>query len=354
MNSSANIQKFIYHSSDSSSLLFFDAWQNNRNRFCEESFPPELMRLIFSYKQSLDELLIPALSHAANGRYDQLKALLDTDSILVLLRGNVTTPGGLTIKNTTLLECAIGAGDLAMNENSPGMAEMIMSYFEKLPGGAAALESQLEKCRICLDELVNQKAYDLTELMNIIKNASDRDVNAALEKKNNSSKLCMVLPQFRNHVRPKTITDPHIHYNYQTLIHAFELYDAEWNNLSIDQRSLFCRQVIGYLQRSFPAVDRFIFARGSLYDIARKNKSLERSLEYKNNNGSFFPSYSTGGDSNFSGPGFDVVIYGSTFWTVIIGVGSEWGQNYKQLHQTKISALRNLCETKKIVKHNCS
>jgi hypothetical protein len=291
-----------------SALLFVASWQNNVKPFGGEYFPPDVMRYILSHKHALDVMFMPALQHAANGEYDQLKALLDENPYLVLLRGDVTTPGGLTVKNTTLLECAIGAGDWAINENSPGMAEMIMGYFDKVKGGASALESQLERCRTCLLELEHQKAYDLTGLMRIIKKASPNDVKIALSKKNNDSDLCKAIIQFRDDVRPGTITEPHMHYNYQTLIHALLLLDQEWEKLSEDQQDLFWRQVIGYLQRSLPAVNRFIFARGSLYSLVQHGGALERSLEYKYAAGFSFPSCSAG-DSDCSGPGFDIAIY---------------------------------------------
>jgi hypothetical protein len=349
MNSSSNIKlninekKRTESSKLNSSLLFVASWQNKVTPFGEENFPTDVMRYILLNKQALDDRLAPALSHVANGEYDQLKILLDEDAYLVLLRGDVTTPGGLTIKNTTLLECAIGAGDWSINWNSPGMVELIMDYFEGLNGGEAALKNQLERCKTCLDELENQKPFDLTGLMDIIKNSSDEDIKNALGKKNNDSLFCKEIIKFRDAVRPGIITEPHMHYNYQTLIHAFYLFDKEWNYLDRNKRNLFWRQVIGYLQRSLPAVDRFIFAKASLYELVERCLTLERTSVCMSLS-RVFPSCSAG-DADCTGLGFDVGIYG--YWDDVGGLGrggasSKSVGGYKNLCKTRISVLQSL------------
>lgn len=295
-------------------LLFLASWRHQAiPLFDLQGIPQDVMHYILSQKHVLDELFTQALEHAAYGRLIELQAMLDQYPVLVLLRGTVTTPGGLTVENTTLLECAVGAGDFAPKnhpETDPWMTEMIIPYFDKVPGGADALQGQLERCRAVLFELENQKAYDLTGLMQEIKKASKQDVTDMLNKKMDSkSGLCSALKQFRIDVTPGTITEPHIHYNYQTLIHAFELLDNEWLNLTGDQQDLFWRQVIGYLQRSLPAVDRFIFARAMLYDLVENKIPLERNAGYKYGSGSF--PICCRGHSILSGPGFEIAIYGA-------------------------------------------
>lgn len=104
-----------------------------------------------------------------------------------------------------------------------------------------------------------------------------------------------------------------MHYNYPTLIHAFELYDRKWNNLyrlsgnNYDKCDLVWRQVIGYLQRGLPAVDRFAFAQG-LYDLVENKKPLVRQTNYQYGE-DVFPDMASS-VSSFSVLGFDFGIYG--------------------------------------------
>lgn len=103
------------------------------------------------------------------------------------------------------------------------MVEMIKPYFAKFPAGDEALEDQLARYRPCVAAMDTEKSYDLAVLIDIIKNSSDEHVQAALDKKYDPNiKLHQALIAFREAVQPKTVTQPQMHYNYQTLLHAFE------------------------------------------------------------------------------------------------------------------------------------
>lgn len=305
--------------------------------------PPEIIREISTFGRD-DTEFNKALNHAAYGQLDDVKKILEKNPALVLLAGNVTTPGGLQVKNTTLLEFALLSGD-------PEMAEMILSYFDQLKnadgskqaGADEEKQRQLSRCKAAIDELPNQQPYDLTKLIGIIKAATPADVTAALNKDmKHPSELRDALMQFRKDVSSGTVKKPQMHYNYQTLIRALEIYDREWNSLyrasgnNYDKCDLVWRQVIGYLQRSLPAVDRFAFARGH-YDLVENKKPLERKTDYKYDNGSF-PAISPT-DSSLTGLGFDYGIY--------VGVGGRrcgrGGMLLQNLCRTKTSDLQNLC-----------
>jgi hypothetical protein len=129
-------------------------------------------------------------------------------------------------------------------------------------------------------------------------------VTAALNKDmQHESLLRDALIQFRKDVSPGVlkciITIP-------TLIHAFAIFNWEWDNLyqasgnNYDKCNLVWRQVIGYLQRSLSAVDRFAFAR--LHDLVENKKQLERKIAHKYSDGSFPDS------SLFGSLGFDYAI----------------------------------------------
>jgi hypothetical protein len=118
------------------------------------------------------------------------------------------------------------------------------------------------------------------------------------------------LCKFRDDVRPKEMTEPGMHYNYQRLIYAFNLLDREWKNLkngdNDDKCDLVWRQVFGYLQRGLPAVDRFAFAQ-DLYDLVEHHAPLMRNTDFKYGDGSFPDTPKD--DADFTGLGFDNGIY---------------------------------------------
>lgn len=166
------------------------------------------------------------------------------------------------------------------------------------------------------------------------------------------SELRDALIQFREDVNPGTVKKPQMHYNYQTLIHAFEIYDRERDGLyqargnNHDKCDLAWRQVIAYLQRSLPAVDRFAFARG-LYDVVENKKPLERTFNYKYGNGSFPDTSPT---DSCAGLGFDYGIYGWCGGRVRGRRAGVWGRlawpggcALQNLCRTKTSDLQNLC-----------
>ena len=93
----------------------------------------------------------------------------------------------------------------------------------------------------------------------------------------------------------------------------------EWGYLinkgNFDKCNLVWRQVIGYLQRGLPAVDRFAFARGLYIEV--NNAELERKFEFK------------GGRSSFPDTG------GSEF-----GLGFEYGMVAEVVEGLKLPASR--------------
>lgn len=127
-------------------------------------------------------------------------------------------------------------------------------------------------------------------------------------------------------------------------MHAFELYDREWNNLyqasgnNYDKLYLVWRQVIGYLQRGLPAVDRFAFAMG-LYDLVESKKPLVRKTEYQYGEGSF-PDVAPN-DSSRAGVGFDYGIYAS--W--LADPRRAVAQVCRRVYKTYVEQKRQTCRT---------
>ena len=317
----------------------------NREDTIFSQLPIELIREISEFGQNPNSEFATTLKHVARGELEEAKAMLDQNPRFVLQSGTVMTRAGLTVCQKTPLEVALGEGD-------PEMAAMIMSYFSQFEGGEREKEKQLERYRPLIEHMQNQKPYDLTKLIELIKNSSAKDVTAALHKDmEHDSNLRDALIQFRKDVNLSIVKKPQMHYNYQTIIHALEIFDREWDNLyrasgnNYDKCDLVWRQVIGYLQRGLPAVDRFAFARG-LYDLVenKMKMSLERNVEYKYGNGSF-PDTSSGED--LAGLGFDYGIWagggcgrrGNRVATGGVGVSL-----VTKLMSNKNFRLQNLCE----------
>ncbi|OGT41796.1 MAG: hypothetical protein A3F42_02195 [Gammaproteobacteria bacterium RIFCSPHIGHO2_12_FULL_37_34] len=298
-------------------LMLFKARRTPNCLF--STLPVELIREISEFGRD-DTAFNEALHHVAYGELEKVQAMLEEASRaqdktklkeLLLLSGTAMTPA-VTVKHTTLLECALGSGD-------PEMIEMIKSYFSKFEGGEEEKERQLERYRPCIKAMENQKPDDLTWLFDIIKKASAQDVLEELKTGDQydpsyKSALRDAMNKFRKEkLDPKvrTITKPRMHCNYQNLNAAYELLNAEWNNLkdanSYDKHYLVARQIIGLIGLiELPAYERYVFARGQAKE-ATAGKKIERSLDYKYDSGTF-PLASISLINSHSGVGFDFFV----------------------------------------------
>ena len=241
--------------------------------------PRDLISLIGSYCESPRSEISTLLLHIAYGHLLCAKAMLELNPRLVLQAGNVETPSGLKVMRTTPLECALGAGD-------PEMVRMIEPYFEShlIEGGAIVREEQYARYRPHIENMLKQKPYDLTLLLTTIKEASARDVSAALNNNTlHASVLRDVLAQFRKEFTPGKIAIG-MHFNYQDLMHACEVFYQKYDYLldgNDDSRNcLFSRQVIGFIQRNLPAIDRMAYAQG-LHEVVEMKAAIQRSFKFR-------------------------------------------------------------------------
>ncbi|MBX3708396.1 MAG: hypothetical protein KIT56_01890 [Gammaproteobacteria bacterium] len=294
---------------------------------------------LFPPSKEDDQNFKKALKYVAYGKLEKAKALLKNNPQLALQSGNVVTRAGLTVKNTTLLGCAVGAGD-------PEMIAMIMPYFSQAKGDEDKKETQLEECRLSIENMLEQEPYDLTELFETIKESSEEDVTEALNKNfSHKSNLSTALANFRKAVKPpRSVSGANLHYNYQTLIHALRLFYREWENLKSreynDACDLIFRQVIGYLQRGLPAVDRFFVAGNGCLSSKGKIILACRSLEYRYEAGSVFPD-TIMNDSDHKGIGFDCAVYEVGVPSGLAVRGKEVSK-FEQFVQEKFEKLKKL------------
>ncbi len=252
-----------------------------------------------------------ALRHAASGTkadIDALVELVKTNPRLLLQAGDVVTRGGVFVKRIKLYEFFLGEG-------YPHGAKQIEFGFEKIEEGTEERERQFARYRPHIEALATQTkakqpAFDLRPLIKAIKDSTDEEITDALTINDpnrtvtHNTLLRKEFAKFRRAVKPKIKTSGEMHYeHYTTLMQAFDLLYTEWKTLSnnytnYDKCDLACQQVIGYLQRSLPAVDRFAFARAF--------EDAERIVNYKYDNGSF-PNISFGSEE-LAGLGFVAAI----------------------------------------------
>jgi hypothetical protein len=287
---------------------------------------------------SPDSEISRLLHYIAYGNLKLAQAMLEENPRLVLQRSHIETPSGLKVLQTTPLECALGAGD-------PEMAKMIDPYFEAkgIVGGAAVREEQYTRYRPYIENIMEQEPYDFTLLLDTLIQASPQDVEAALNNEmTHQSALSDVLTQFRNEFTPNKITVG-MHFNYLHLLRAFEVFEQKFDHLhngnNYDKNRIFCRQVIGFIQRSLPAIDRMGFAQ-ALYNVVLKNSTIKRSYQLVANIHQF-PA-TTSDYSLRDRLGFDYFIgHGGREW------GGPWcrdrGRWLGDLCRAKTADLQNLC-----------
>ena len=240
--------------------------------------PEEVCKLVLNPTERAYTLLV----YVAYGFLQQAEALLDADPTLLLsqYKNFVITPAGFRLVDITPFECALGGND-------PEMATMMVPYFLQLADGKKELEAQYKKYAPHIESIFHQTPYDLERLVNIINNSRDVDVIASLQlRKADESLLQATLAQFRkDHCPLRFIKEPCMHFNYQTLIAAYQIYEREYVNGPFRDVAgkLFYTQIISYLLRNLPARDRQVFAAG-LYQVAEEEINAPRTFQGRNGN----------------------------------------------------------------------
>lgn len=333
------------HPTPHESAVLFGLRRDRSSLFSQ--MPRDITRLVSAYCDfDTNSEINLALQHAADARQehvDALLGLLEKKPHLLLQRGRVITPGGHDIRDVTLYEYCLGAGD-------PELAEKIQAYFTRITGidGEAERVRQYEPYRLHIDAILTQEPYDIRPLIEIIKKASAADVTALLNNDmTHESALRDAIIQFRKDHAPKIITAPCMHFNYRSLLHALELLEQEWNNLFLtsgsndDKICLVWQQLIGFEMRRMPGIDRCQLAQGL------RNNKRERTYKYKNDSGNFPLTLTDesivdlGGDSAAD-------IYSGLLRSS--GLNAATGVNMRalllqSLYKTKASYLQHLCNT---------
>ena len=301
------------------------------NFFTDPRLPHEVTKIITEQQIRAAQLL----EHVAFGRETEAKAMLEVDPTLLLrqYRSTVMTPSGLAVIDVTPFECALGGGD-------PEMVKMMAPYFEQFNGGETERKEQYAKYQPHIENIMKQTpSYDLTKLFATLINSTDQDVQAELNHTTHyKSDLRTELEAFRKHFTPGSMNTPGMHFNYQDLYHAYDIFENQWQKLvhgnNYDKCWLFCRQVIGFEQRNLPARDRQIYASGLYYVVNGGQYVAVRLFDLKNDKGQAFPIMS--GSNSHVGLGFDffVDIYGAVRDGGGVGRGPFYKTYVEQKQQT--------------------
>lgn len=311
--------------------------------------PDELINHIGNINNHPDSEINVALRFAASGVEEdmiELVKMVTANPRILLQAGTVMTRGGVPVVRTMLYEFFLCEGDPAGAKRIDfGFTELskLKDIEGKFIDGEKEHHCQYERCRPHIEAVVKQvesksPVFDLKPLFDIIKQSTPDDIKAVLAKDmTHESALRNALAGFREAVRPKKKTVGMHYEHYTTLQQAFDLLYKERKELSsnytnYDKCDLIWRQIIGYLQRSLPAVDRFAFARG--FD------DEERTLQFKYGTGFYPDCRDAEGDLELIGFGLENAIYGGM--RVVAGphgTGASWKTHVEQ----KISDLQNLC-----------
>ena len=212
-------------------------------------------------KEQVHQLLVHIVNAALNLAENMIKA----DPGLLLETGQVKDRGYLY--KGTALTIALELGDISIHPENEEMADMILRHLRTLPNGEAEIKRQIQTH--FPNGFIHEMPYDFTEIYQAIQTSTDADVQAALRKEQNDTPLCKALNKFREEFS-------NCSRNFCHFLAALTLYDTKFTDFkSWDQRSLFCIQVLGFVQRYLPLCDIYVVKQG-IYNVVENKQRLTR------------------------------------------------------------------------------
>ncbi len=176
----------------------------------------------------------------------------------------------------TALQLALGAGDVSRPKFLlEGIAELIMSFYDKLPDGASLKKTHIEEFKKYSEITPEQNTKDLSVVEKIFRDIADAKADDDCEA---------ALQIFRDYLKPnpkKLIKGKH--FNHNMLIKAHELYAKYYEDFGgwcSHKNMLAWQKVIRDLERFLPACDAQVLCQG-LFDVISKRQSLARLKEYR-------------------------------------------------------------------------
>jgi len=157
-----------------------------------------------------------------------------------------------TIVDATPFQLAYGGQDVEM-------CQMMLPFAKGREGDI--LEQIHERFPSLTEE---EKPYDFSHIIDAIASNNNDQIDRAFEK-------------FKEDFRPRKI-EKGWHFNVKNLVLAAQLQCENLEIWSTDQRSLFLKKCVGYLQYQLPASYAQAYCHGLLNLIQHKNEPLKRSL----------------------------------------------------------------------------
>jgi hypothetical protein len=196
------------------------------------------------------------------------------------------------VKQKTAFQAALCAMDdelCAMLAQYMSQEEMQKQYQDIFPTGHKSYYA-------------TQTPFDFNQIVDAICRSNDADIQKALSLElPNRTELWDNLVQFRANFTQHSCQEAV--FNPQHLIKAFELYDSNFNQWSWNQRDLFWRQVVGYVQRFLPANIAMDVAQGLYYRVEEKEPA-RRSFNFRSGGGAIYPLVA----ASFEGLGFEYCV----------------------------------------------
>lgn len=216
--------------------------------------------ILTSHHRSLKEAL---LLHVVRGEQDQAEEIIQANPELLFESGTVKDFAGNTYVDYSPCQLARYAHDV-------DMLKMMKPYLAQVKDGEEQFLAILKEAD---NKTKEQKPYDFSVL-------------AAAISSNNDAHIKKTLAIFRKHFEPREIKKENS-FNIENLRKAYDIYVSNYDTWSVEQNSLFWRQVIGYCQRSLPACYAQAFCQG-LYNVTMDNEPLKRELKLNDGN-HFYP-----------------------------------------------------------------
>jgi hypothetical protein len=229
-------------------------------------------------------ILESLLTAVVNGEQQKAEAIISKDPELLRLKGKINTDYSGRIIYGSALQIALGADDVSFFTDCESMAEMIERYFITLPESEMEIKKQIE-AQFPFDLITRQSEQNRNDLFVL-----QMVMNAFLECKNDVE-LKNAINTFKNDLaqRIRKPINEGRHFNTALLKTAFEFYFQHYNEFEMEKNRVFWVNVIGYIQRFFPACYAQAFSQRLDY-LVMLEEEPHRSLALRySENVSFFP-----------------------------------------------------------------
>jgi hypothetical protein len=256
------------------------------------------------------------IKHALRGEEDKALAMIKANPELLLVYGSAKDYSGRSYEKVTALQAALYTHDRWMWQKMlPLFKKIKIEKFDDYD------EISIQFHEIFPNGIPEQKPYDFDALVQVIEESPEEDITAAIEKRDNGSKLSVALDRYRKEFTALSLSEEY--FNPEHLMKARTIYNKKLDSWPANKLCVLLSQVYGFVQRFNPTCYAQAFSQGLYSYVVEKNKPLVRSLEIDSVVGriNYFPL------AEKSGVGFDFGIYARLFgrrggWGAVGGGGA--------------------------------